>query len=417
MKPNIHLAAAFCVLALSPSAPADVIYSNFLDIAIPLDFDGVTINIGAGTLNPFFGGIGVANNAALQPIRTGSGGMDAIRNLSFGSTIDAGSLFLGSGDGGSQTHLGNTFIAGQEGYVGFKLADSNYGWARVIFTNNTGGALVKDWSYDNSGSGIVTGGIQQVGQNVLLSSAFSVGSTIADSGGITHLVKNSSGTNLLNVSSTYTGNTTVNAGQLLMGDAASDTFATSGLSVASGASLGGSGTVAGSLVLNAESFSGAKDGGVLAPGDGPGVLTISGTTTFQTGSIFSWNIDTDASLQGRGTEYAGLNTTSVSADDAVFQIVTSDNEGFSDNFWQIDRSWNDVFKNADGTGTLTDDWSTRFSSFAFSDGSTTILAPTNGNFTWTNSGNTLSWTAVPEPSTCSLIGLLLGAGLIRRRRV
>ena len=41
---------------------------------------------------------------------------------------------------------------------------------RVVFTNNTGGAVVKDWAYDNSGASIVTGGIQGDGTNVLLTS-------------------------------------------------------------------------------------------------------------------------------------------------------------------------------------------------------------------------------------------------------
>jgi MYXO-CTERM domain-containing protein len=35
--------------------------------------------------------------------------------------------------------------------------------------------------------------------------------------------------------------------------------------------------------------------------------------------------------------------------------------------------------------------------------------------TFTITGSTLNWTAVPEP-TSALAGLLLGAGLLRRRR-
>lgn len=415
MKKTLQFSACLATLATIPQAEADVIYSNLLDTAIPTTFDGVTINVNGGTLNPFFGGVAVANNTLLQPLRAGTDGLATILNLSFGSTINSSSLYLSSGDGGSQDHLSNTFTAGQEGYIGFKLNGTNYGWMRVIFTDNTGGAMVKDWAYDNSGSGISVGGIQQVGQNVILSSAFTLGSVLANSGGTTNLVKNSVGTNTLTATSTYTGTTTVNAGKMVMGTSAAHTFATSGVTVASAATLGGSGTIAGNLVLNAESSSGAKDGGKLAPGNDPGVLTASGTTTFNTGSIFAWTIDTDTVTPGRGTEYAGLNTTSVSGTDAVFQIVTSDSEGFGDNFWETNHTWSDIFKDAAGSESLGNDWLSMFSSFAFSNGTSTISAPTNGSFTWTNSGNTLSWTAVPEP-TAPLGGLLIAVGLLRRRR-
>lgn len=80
------------------------------------------------------------------------------------------------------------FVAGSEGYIGFKLDGVNYGWMRVIFTNNTGGAVVKDWAYDNSGSALVTGNVLQSAvsggaQTVTLTSAsgsFTLGTAITD---------------------------------------------------------------------------------------------------------------------------------------------------------------------------------------------------------------------------------------------
>jgi hypothetical protein len=75
--------------------------------------------------------------------------------------IDASSQFLSTGFGGSQDHVGSTFTAGAEGYIGFKLNGTDYGWMRVVFTNNTGGALIKDWAYDNSGGSIATGNVLQ----------------------------------------------------------------------------------------------------------------------------------------------------------------------------------------------------------------------------------------------------------------
>ena len=54
-----------------------------------------------------------------------------------------------------------------------------------------------------------------------------------------------------------------------------------------------------------------------------------------------------------------------------------------------------------------------FSSSAFQTVETSTDVSTYGHFTI--SGSSLTWTAVPEP-TSALAGLLLGAGLLRRRR-
>lgn len=64
--------------------------------------------------------------------------------------------------------------------------------------------------------------------------------------------------------------------------------------------------------------------------------------------------------------------------------------------------------------TAVSNWATAFgSSVSVVNSSFTSISPVGGSFTL--SGNTLSWTAVPEP-TSALAGLLIGAGLLRRRR-
>jgi hypothetical protein len=101
---------------------------------------------------------------------------------------------------------------------------------------------------------------------------------------------------------------------------------------------------------------------------------------------------------------------------AIFRVVLDGAQNFTENFWKQPRQWTDIFTDADGS-TVTSDWTARFASVEFyniTNGKLTE-APTTGNFTM--SGNTLTWnyTAVPEPTT-SLAALLLGAGLLRRRR-
>ena len=101
--------------------------------------------------------------------------------------------------------------------------------------------------------------------------------------------------------------------------------------------------------------------------------------------------------------------------DAVFRIVIGDSD-FSDPFWSAnDHTWTDIFTDADGTTAKTD-WASIFGGgFQYYNGSAVIAAPTTGSFSMT--GNTLAWnfSAVPEVSNV-LVGALLGAGLLRRKR-
>jgi hypothetical protein len=172
MKRLLALVLLSCVIG--HSAQAAVIYSGLQNIAIPTTFDGVYLNIDNAAsststitgwdINPFFGGAGIANSAAFQPARTGTGSTDPVVNFNAGDLIGGG-LFYSSGFGGSgdpASHLGTgagQFAVGQEGYLGFRFntdASSGpyYGWMRVIFSNNTADGLIEDWSYDDSGAAI-----------------------------------------------------------------------------------------------------------------------------------------------------------------------------------------------------------------------------------------------------------------------
>lgn len=168
------LASAILSFGILPAANAAIIYSGLQNIAIPTTFDGVYINIdNAATssttitgwdINPFFGGAGIANSAAFQPARTGTANDDPVLNFAAGdlisSTLNFSSGFGGSGD--PVSYLGNSpgqFAVGQEGYLGFRFTtDSSdgpyFGWMRVLFTADSPGGMIKDWSYDNTGAAI-----------------------------------------------------------------------------------------------------------------------------------------------------------------------------------------------------------------------------------------------------------------------
>ncbi|NQX02294.1 autotransporter-associated beta strand repeat-containing protein [bacterium] len=232
--------------------------------------------------------------------------------------------------------------------------------------------------------------------------------TNANSGVITgaiSLVKSGAGTQILGDANTYTGTTTLNAGKLVV----TNSIGSSAVTVSGSGAILASDTAAtlGSTLT-------IQSGAILAVGDAANAstatATVTGVSTFNNGSIFSWDINS------AGTSYDKLISSSIAgestAGDAVFRIVAAD-ATFADAFWNQNRTWSDIFT-TDGSSPIAD-WAGIFgSTVSVVNSSFTTITPVGGSFTV--SGNSLSWSAVPEPSS-ALAGILLGAGLLRRRRV
>ena len=385
MKPNPRFISGCFALALTVPVTADTIYSNLLDTPIPTGFTGITLNINGGTINPFFGGVGVANNNLFQPVRTGTGNLDSLSNISIGSTINVANIFS-SGAGGSQTHLGTTFTAGQEGNIGFRLNGSDYGWMRVVFTGNTSGAVIKDWAYDNSGQAIVVGRVNQSAasggaQLVTLSpgtgESFALGSVISNTGGNTNSVlKTGAGTTTLTQSNSYTGTTSVSNGKLVVNGNISTSILTT---VNSGGTLAGSGTIGNLSVLS---------GGTLSPGSGIDDLGVAGDMTLVDGSFSEFEINTSGDIS---------------------DLVTASNL----------LTFGGTLNVTNIGGTLIDgdtfnlfDWGSTSGSF-----SRVNLPGLDGGLSWDQSNLYVNGqiTVVPEPAAALLGGLGMLA-LMRRRR-
>ncbi len=283
-----------------------------------------------------------------------------------GTRIDAGTLTLG--------HATNTLAdAGAVNVNGGTLA--------ITTSNDTVGAVTLTSGSITGTTGVLTGSSYTVKSGTI--SAILGGSDIA-------LTKDTAGTVTLSGSNTYTGTTTISEGKLVMGDAASDNFDTSGVTVASGATLGGSGTIAGTLGLT----------GVLAPGD-DGIGTLAAATT-------TWN--------------GGGNTA-----ETIWQFDLSATNGISDKLevnGDFTKGTPGTYKfdfmnsapNALGNIYTLVTW-TGTTNFSVSDFSWTNLGGSfNGlDSQFTLNANSLTFTAVPEP-TSALAGLLISAGLLRRRR-
>ena len=207
--------------------------------------------------------------------------------------------------------------------------------------------------------------------------------------------------------STYTGSTTVSAGTLLVNGS---TAAASAVGVSALATLGGNGTVGGATTLAATS--------IHAPGSAAatvGKQTFSSSVTYNSGAIFEWNLAATLSETGRGTSYDAVNAASLGATSgAIFRVVLDGTQDFTDTFWDTSRTWSDIFKTGDAGSNLSIASIFTGTIQYYNVTSGNLGAPTGqGSFSF--SGSSLTWTAVPEP-TSALAGLLLGAGLLRRRR-
>jgi autotransporter-associated beta strand protein len=240
---------------------------------------------------------------------------------------------------------------------------------------------------------------------------------IEGSGSVT---KTGTGIWTLSGANTYNGNTTVSTGTLALSGsgsiASSSNLIVNGTLDVTGISsgtftVGTSQTLSGSGTVNASGKTLSIEG-THAVGSSPGQQDVTGNLSYASGSVFEW--DLAANVDGTGTRGTDFDAVDVSSDltidsAATFKVIQNAGVDFTNAFWDNNQTWSNIWN---VTGTTTSGWSNAAVAVY---NTSNILQDVSTYGYFTISGTGLNWTAVPEP-TSALAGLLLAAGLLRRRR-
>ncbi|MCX6878985.1 MAG: autotransporter-associated beta strand repeat-containing protein [Verrucomicrobia bacterium] len=364
------------------------------------DYAGLTINsVIANNTNPST----LTKSGTGTTTLTGANTYTAQTYLNQGTLSISANYNLGLASSGATLHFdGGTLQATST----FGLYYSSAG------TNNRAVTLA-----DNGGTIAVTG-----------SNNLTVAGVIS---GIGSLTKSDTGTLTLSGTNTYTGATKVSSGKLTI-NGSGTINSTSGVSIGAGefnynsanvlsqgvsfsgtgGTLSGTGTITPAVTVTS--------GNTYTPGEkytpgGPsaaGTQTLTGGVTFSTASIFEWDIDV---LTASTESHDRVTASALAGSGAEFKILLGTGDSYADQFWNANRDWTaaNLFGSSNALANLANIFSSLNTSTNFNP------SPLQGFFSFTSvaggTNNNLSWTAVPEP-TSTLAGLLLGAGLLRRRR-
>ena len=328
-------------------------------------------------------------------------------DTNFGSVIEDGAVnqfvaLTKSGSGnltlsGSNTHTGGTNVnAGT-----LTLGHATNTLANTGAVNVNGGTLALGTNTDTVGSVTLTSGIisgSGAGRLTGTGSAYDVrsGTISAKLGGTVGLTKTTAGTVTIssdNSSGGYTGATAVNGGTLII----DGNISTSVTTVASGATIGGSGTT-GALTV--------QSGGFITPGNSAGILTVNGN--YAQAGLYTAEINgltpgtqhdqivVTGAVDITGGTLSTLFTGSYSLNNILF-ILTNDSSDL------ITGTFSGLAQDAIVTSYGGFDWKI---SYVANSGSSSFTG-----------GNDIALMAIPEPNVAALVGGLGILALLRRRRL
>jgi autotransporter-associated beta strand protein len=380
--------------------------------------DGGNITATGGSYVITAGNTGGHDNQFILDSGTFDGGNREVLN-SFGGTgtfTMNGGLFIGGEFRISQSAAGTVNLNGGT----LRVLNLKYSNADAI-VNFDGGTLQAKANRSDFITTTVTQANIRAGGATIDSNGFNITipkalteDTNSTGGGLTKI---GSGTLTLSAANTYTGATDITGGTLALTGAGS-IASSSAIKIGANTTLDVSGVTGGWTLGAAQTLEGtgtvtgnANISGNLAPGASIGKLNFDNNLTIDSDSTFSWEMT--ANETGRGTAYDAVNVAgSLAGSGGIFKAVLTVGS-FADGFWTTNRQWTDIFKTADAGSNL--DFDAIFSGFQYWEGETNVTAGIGTYGSFSISGSTLNWTAIPEPGT-ALAGLLLAAGLFRRRR-
>jgi autotransporter-associated beta strand protein len=337
----------------------------------------------------------VGNNNLYQ---TYSGNLSGNGSL---TKIGSGKLTLS----GTNTYLGATTITAGSLQAVTPNALSNYGGTGKVIIGQSGTLAINaggngEWMPDNiqsllSGMSVASGGMLAIDTTNADGGCFTYDRPIAGKIG---LVKNGPKRLNLTGSSTFSGATKVNEGVLSVNNASG--YGAYYVTVNLGGTLSGAGSVGGTLTVN--------DGGILAPGNSPGILTVQNAVTLKTGA--SLNMEIDGLTPG--TNYDQLKTAGTVSLEGTLSLA----------FGAFSPAGNDILFLIDNTGT-----NTTTGRFQYADDE--IIGHFNG-YDWfitydannaglpsLNGGNDVAvYSVVPEPAQLLLLALAAGCGAFLKKR-
>ena len=278
-------------------------------------FDGdVTVNSGALRIsNSHALGDGVktirlSNGTAGAPQLRLDGSLDPIElpgTISFLTSSNTGAVINEAGD---NIISGNITLSSGGGNTKILVSSGSLLLEGNLMPNTTSRAL----DLAGAGTGVITGDVMDGSATNVLAVA-----------------KSDSGTWTLAGANAWTGNTSINAGTLIM----NGSLGTGGTAtVATAAKLAGAGNIAANTIVN----------GTLQPGDGIGVITFGGTLSFGSASHLAWELEGNAD-SGPGINFDKVNAASVSITNNAAIDLSLNRPGsgvdFRNHFWTVSRTW------------------------------------------------------------------------------